>query len=355
MEFNARYALTGVFMLAVAAAVVVFLYWLNNSAGFGEREQLRIRFTVPVSGMASGGNVLFNGIKVGEITAIRFDDARPESLLADVSIIRGLPLRTDTLIGIDYQGLTGAANILMTGGSPDAPRPQAGANGMALLEADPSASRSWMQNAGRVLGRLDDLLGRNDDRFDSILKGLERMAGGGSEEEGKITYDLPVPADFPPPRSERSWSQLAIAEPTVALAQNTDKLLVAAAETGFRPLGDARWSDNLPNLFQLKLVQAFENAGYADSVLRPLDAVDPDFRLAIDIRSFEMDGRQPASAVLDFTARLIDRDGAVRETKRFTLSQPAADDSEQAAVDAFGAVFGEAARELIAWSLAGMG
>ena len=51
METRARYALIGVFMLAVIAASFAFVYWLENKGGFGERAYYRLRFENSVSGL----------------------------------------------------------------------------------------------------------------------------------------------------------------------------------------------------------------------------------------------------------------------------------------------------------------
>ena len=51
METRARYALIGLFMLAVIAASFAFVYWLENKGGFGERDYYRLRFQGSVSGL----------------------------------------------------------------------------------------------------------------------------------------------------------------------------------------------------------------------------------------------------------------------------------------------------------------
>nr|MCU0790064.1 MlaD family protein [Nitratireductor sp.] len=238
MEFNARYALTGIFAIVVAAAIAGFVFWLNNTGGFGEQTRYQVRFTVPVSGLANGSGVLFNGIRVGEVEKIRFDPEEPGSLVAVITVSKDVPIRQDTVVGIDYQGLTGAANVMLTGGSTSSPRPEEGGSGLPELQADPAASRSWTQNAGRVLGRLDDLLGRNSGRFDAILAGLERLAGGSKGSDAPV-YDLPAP-QFTGPAGEREW-QLAVSEPTVMLSLNTDKVLIEPSDGVIEPSDDAKW------------------------------------------------------------------------------------------------------------------
>lgn len=349
MEFNARYILTGLFAVVVVVAMFAFVYWLDNKSGFGERTTYQVRFTVPITGLSAGSDVLFNGVKVGEVDRIQLDGANPGALIATISIAAVTPVHADTEVGIDYQGLTGAANVLLTGGSADSPRLVGDASRPPLLEADPGASRSWTQKASRILGVIDDVLEKNSGRFDAILAGLERLAGGGADKEKKITHDLLAPTSFPPP-AEAGTLQLSVSEPSVVLALNTDRILERVGDAT-APIGEARWADALPALFQARIVQSFENAGY-NNVMRPADALDPDYRLVIDLRGFWLT-EQPDGSI-DFVAKLLDRNGAVVATRRFEASVPAAGVNEAAAADALDQAFSETVKELVLWTVANL-
>ncbi|MEC9344533.1 MAG: ABC-type transport auxiliary lipoprotein family protein [Pseudomonadota bacterium] len=350
MEFNARYFLTGLFAAAVIVAMFLFVYWLDNRDGFGDRTEYRVRFKVPVTGLATGSDVLFNGIKVGEVDAIRLDPDDPAALVATISIAEVTPVRTDTSVGIDYQGLTGAANVLLTGGSAGAPLLVSGTGLPPMLEADPGASRSWTQKASRILGRLDDVLERNEGRFDTIFAGLERLAGGGTDDRAKVTHDLLAPDSFPAPAAPFEW-QLAVNEPSVVLALNTDRMLERVDGSATRPIGEARWADSLPTLFQARIVQGFENAGHPRA-LRPADALGADYSLLLDIRGFRLVAAPQPHGVIDIVAKLLDRDGALVATRHFTAREPATGTGEADAARALGEVFTRTANDLVGWTLA---
>ncbi len=353
MEFKARYILTGLFAVAVIVAVFAFVWWLDNKSGFGERTAYRVRFTVPITGLTTGSDVLFNGVKVGEVDAIHLDPESPANLIATISIAVATPVRTDTHVGIDYQGLTGAANVLLTGGSADAALLAGDTANPPVLEADPGDSRSWTQKAGRILGVIDDVLTDNAGRFDAILAGLERLAGGGSDAAPRPTHDLLAPADFAEPIKAGDW-QLAVGEPSVVLALNTDRVLRRVDGDATSPLGEARWTDSLPVLFQARIIQGFENAGHFN-VLRPADALGADYTLALDIRGFWLVTEpQPAGAV-DLVAKIVDRDGTIVAANRFQKQVDAAGDDETAATGALGEAFTSTARELIVWTANNLG
>ena len=70
MERKAHYALIGLFTFAVVAGAFGFIFWLHHSSGKKQAVAYRVIFDSSVSGLQVGGNVLFNGIRVGEVTTL---------------------------------------------------------------------------------------------------------------------------------------------------------------------------------------------------------------------------------------------------------------------------------------------
>ena len=121
MEIRARYMLIGLFTLAVIGAGLLFIYWLNASGGLGKRAAYRIRYDSPVSGLLKGSAVLFNGVRVGEVTALQLDAANPRDVMVAIAIDRTAPVRSDTIASIEFQGLTGAPVVSLAGGTASLP------------------------------------------------------------------------------------------------------------------------------------------------------------------------------------------------------------------------------------------
>src|SRR5437868_4091583 len=67
METRANFVLIGIFTLAVIAAAFGFVLWFQNLHSTTQRTPLRIIFEGAASGLRNGGNVNFNGIRVGEV------------------------------------------------------------------------------------------------------------------------------------------------------------------------------------------------------------------------------------------------------------------------------------------------
>jgi phospholipid/cholesterol/gamma-HCH transport system substrate-binding protein len=368
METRARHALIGLFMLAVIIASFAFVYWLENKGGFGERTAYQIRFGGSTSGLLVGSTVLFNGIRVGEVTGLGLDPEHPEQVVATIGVDPGTPIRSDTRVGIETQGLTGGAVVTLRGGSATAEAvPSQG-----VLMAPPQAGQDWTQAARDAFQRVDDVLAensdalqsaitnidtfagalaRNSDKVDGILAGLEKMTGGGTSQAQAHLFDLVAANKLPsPPQQAPSWL-LVVPEPTTLMGFNTDKILLQPASGESADLPNAKWSDNLPVLFQDKVIQSFENAGYAKSISRTREGITGDYQLLIDIRSFHVStATEPTVADIAFVAKVLDKDGKIVGAHDFQATAPAKGSDARAYVAALDEAFAKLQSDLLVWT-----
>jgi phospholipid/cholesterol/gamma-HCH transport system substrate-binding protein len=193
METRANYVLIGFFTLAVVVGVFGFVYWFQNIGGSGERTFFRIQFDGSVSGLRTGGSVLFNGIRVGEVTDLKLDPQRPQQVIATISIDKSVAVRTDTQIGLEFQGLTGIAALSLKGGSPSSPPLVGDKLNPPLLTAPPGATQDVTQAARDVLRRLDEFIAENQKSFHSALENIDKFTGAlarNSDRIDKITEGL---------------------------------------------------------------------------------------------------------------------------------------------------------------------
>ncbi len=199
METRANYVVIGLFTLAVIAGGFGFVYWFRNIGGTGTRAAYQIEFRTPVSGLRTGASVVFNGIRVGEVTALAFDPDNPQRSIATVAVDAKTPIRADTKPSLEFQGLTGIASLALKGGTPGAGAPAVKNGGLPTLVADTGSSQDVMQSARDVLVRLEgflaenqtalhnsivnietftDTLARNSERLDRVMAGLDNVIGG---------------------------------------------------------------------------------------------------------------------------------------------------------------------------------
>lgn len=163
MENRANYALVGLFTLAVLAAAFGFVYWFKRSAEGADRQAYRVVFSGSVSGLSRGSVVRFNGLRVGEVTAIDIMPSDPGKVVATIEVDRKTPMKTDTKARLESLGLTGVASVQLTGGAGDAPDlVSPDPTGRPVIFADRSDYQDILETVQRLSGKVDAFLTRAD-------------------------------------------------------------------------------------------------------------------------------------------------------------------------------------------------
>ncbi|ABD06338.1 Mammalian cell entry related [Rhodopseudomonas palustris HaA2] len=196
METRANYFLIGVFTLAVIAAAFGFVLWFQSLHSTKARSPLRVVFEGSATGLRNGGSVNFNGVRVGEVISVKLDN--PKRVVALAMVENTAPIRKDTLVGLEFQGLTGVAAISLKGGMETAPPVPLDEDGVPVLTADPdllmdisesvkatlrNVNKVVAENAETVKESLSNLqvftssLARSSDKIDSIMAKVDGVIG----------------------------------------------------------------------------------------------------------------------------------------------------------------------------------
>src|SRR6476620_8858709 len=211
METRANYVLIGSFTLAVIAAAIGFVLWFQSLHTTKQRSPFRVVFEGPAAGLRNGGSVNFNVIRVGEVVSVKLDN--PRRVVALAMVENTAPIRKNTLVGLEFQGLTGVAAISLKGGEEAAPAVPLDQDGIPVLTADPNrlqdvteAIRGTLQNINKIVAdnqtavknslanletftqslarnseKIDAIMGRVDGvmgKADNLMLGLNTLAGG---------------------------------------------------------------------------------------------------------------------------------------------------------------------------------
>jgi phospholipid/cholesterol/gamma-HCH transport system substrate-binding protein len=271
METRANYILIGSFTLAVIAAALGFVLWFQSLHTTKARGPLRIIFEGPAAGLRNGGSVNFNGIRVGEVISVKLDN--PRRVVALAMVENSAPIRKDTLVGLEFQGLTGVAAISLKGGEEAAPPAPLDEDGIPTLTADPNrlqdvteAIRGTLQNINKVVAdnqeavrnslknletftaslarnseRIDNVMARVDGimgRADSLMVGLNMLAGG--KEGGELFLTVKSIRDLAEDFDKRSGALMADGRRTLGdisravnnFDRNPTRVLFGASNSG---------------------------------------------------------------------------------------------------------------------------
>ena len=138
--------------LAVIAVAFVGFLGFKKIRAIQQQGPLRIVFEGSASGLHKGGSVNFDGVQIGEIRSLKLDN--PRKIVALVTVDNNAPIRKDTVVGLEFQGLTGVAAISLTGGAASAAPVPLDEDGVPILSADLSeieSIRDSLHNVDRLL------------------------------------------------------------------------------------------------------------------------------------------------------------------------------------------------------------
>jgi len=184
METRANFVLIGAFTLAVIAAAFGFVLWFQSLHTTKARSPIRIIFEGPASGLRNGGSVNFNGIRIGEVISVKLDNPRRVVALAMVG--NDAPIRKDTLVGLEFQGLTGLAANSLNGGEEAAPPPPLDEDGVPLLTADPNALQDVTEAIRGTLQNINRVVSDNQEAVKNSLHNLETFTASLARNAEKI-------------------------------------------------------------------------------------------------------------------------------------------------------------------------
>jgi len=171
METRANYATIGLFTLLVIALTFGFIYWLKRFDEVGTRAEVRLEFQGTVSGLAVGGFVYFNGIKVGVVTDLYFSPDDPETIVVIASVADSTPVKSDTRAEVGYNFLTGVAYVELFGGSAGKPDILGGSQ-VATLQGGPSALTDAISGASRLLGEAEQSIRQINEMVERIAPAM---------------------------------------------------------------------------------------------------------------------------------------------------------------------------------------
>jgi len=252
--------------------------WFQSLHTTKARSPLRVVFEGPAAGLRNGGSVNFNGIRIGEVMSVKLDN--PRRVVALAMVENNAPIRKDTLVGLEFQGLTGVAAISLKGGQEAAPPAPLDEDGVPTLTADPNALqdvteaiRGTLQNINRVVAdnqesvknslknletftnslarnslRIDDVMAKVDgvmgkadgvmSKADSLMLGLNTLAGG--KEGGELLLTVKSIRELAEDFDKRSGVLMTDGRRTLAdisravnnLDRNPTRLLFGAGNNG---------------------------------------------------------------------------------------------------------------------------
>jgi phospholipid/cholesterol/gamma-HCH transport system substrate-binding protein len=179
METRANHVLIGAFTILISILAVLFALWAANYSSSQKWDQYEVVFSEAVTGLGNGGIVQYNGINVGEVTKLKLDPKDPRKVVARIRLEHDTPVKVDTKAKLAFVGLTGVAEIQLSGGLPESPPllPTA-ENPIPRIPTTPSALQNLSAAADDLVERVRTILSdENVARISATLDHLDKVTG----------------------------------------------------------------------------------------------------------------------------------------------------------------------------------
>ncbi len=186
METRANHVLIGAVTLAGLAGILAFFLWYGRVQIDRSYDYYEILFD-QVTGLNRAADVRLNGVNVGQVISIAFDDALTGRVRVRVEVAADAPIRSDTVATLQVQGVTGVSFVALTGGRADAlPLQAPEGGGLPVIPSRPSVLESLIEGAPELLLEATELLRElsgfvgpeNQARVADILANVETASGG---------------------------------------------------------------------------------------------------------------------------------------------------------------------------------
>ncbi|HMM13761.1 MAG: MlaD family protein [Parvibaculum sp.] len=249
MEIKSNNVLIGTFALVVIFCAFAFALWIGHVQLDRQYAYYQIVFQGSVSGLSKSGTVQFNGLPVGKVVDLHLAEDDPNKVIALIQIDARTPVKESSVAQLELSGITGVAVIELTGGKPDSkpllPKP---GEAYATIRGAPStlqelamSAPDTLQNANKLLARLNEIVRVNQETIRSTLQNLDQIStalAGSSGDMQKAITNL----------SDASQHLAAFSRNADGFMKNDVKGLVADARETAQAY--RRVADNLDRLVQ---------------------------------------------------------------------------------------------------------
>jgi phospholipid/cholesterol/gamma-HCH transport system substrate-binding protein len=270
METRSNHILVGAVVMALIAAVVLFIVWLSQAGG-DQDKKYDILFK-SVEGVANGSGITFSGVPVGLVESIKLVPQAPELIRVRITVRKDTPVLVGTTATIKGS-FTGVSQIQLDPPKSDQRRRTGGVEiscdnvpcpfGVPRIPTKPGALGELLNSAPELLDRVSTL----------TLRLTELLSNRNQKSIAAILENVQVISKNLATRSDEIAD--AMADARIAIRQAGD-----AAES-FGRLADTT-NDVLANDARPLIADLRKTVRSADTSMKNLDAAIGDARPGIE-------------------------------------------------------------------------
>jgi phospholipid/cholesterol/gamma-HCH transport system substrate-binding protein len=249
METRANHLLIGAFAIGVIVLAFVFALWMMKFHFAAKYAYYDVVFPGGVSGLPTGGEVRYSGVKVGTVDSISFSPTEPGAVIVRVKLQRrpNFALHKNSEASLEYAGITGVTYVLISGGTNDSPvlpvvtDPE---GKVPTIVAQPSAIEQLftgvpdlVAQGEAALKRINTMLSpENEAKFNDIIANLDTLSRALADKENGVGPTLTSVHDL-----SKELTALTSTDGKEAIANVSD---AAKQVSDLAQLGDAMLAEN---------------------------------------------------------------------------------------------------------------
>jgi phospholipid/cholesterol/gamma-HCH transport system substrate-binding protein len=185
METRANYVLIGAVTILGILGLIGFSLWLAKVEIDRQYAYYDVVFE-SVSGLDRAAVVRFNGLPVGQVVSLGFDEADPNRVRVRLELTANTPVTTGTRATLESQGVTGVSYVLLSGGDAESPLLRTvSSDAVPEIPAELSVVQTLVEGAPdlvaqavEVMRQLVEILGpENQVYVAGILENLDNASG----------------------------------------------------------------------------------------------------------------------------------------------------------------------------------
>ena len=238
MEEKVNFAVVGIFVLVLGAALIGGVLWFSSGKSYNKVYDIyQTYMSESVSGLNLNAPVRYRGVEVGRVQRIRLAPDNVEQVQLTLGIVHGTPIKADTVALLQTQGLTGLTFVELNGGSHNAPPLTAKStenypviqSGPSLITRLDTSVTAMLSNINRTSQNINSLL--DEDNLKSIkntLRDIETLSNILASRRTEIDSSLKDMARF---SSELPQLAQRIRHSTESFDHMTNELAKASSST----------------------------------------------------------------------------------------------------------------------------
>lgn len=175
----------GVFVLVSVSLLSATAVVLVGSRLTQKEDTYYARFAETVSGLEPGAPVKYHGVRIGSVTGIEIDREDVTLVKVGLTLKRGTPVKTDSVVVLNTMGITGLKFIEMTEGTNESDLLPPGSmitSGSSLLDRLSGKADVISEKVELLVNNLIQLTGDEQrDDVDAIVKSVRKALEGASQ------------------------------------------------------------------------------------------------------------------------------------------------------------------------------